>query len=144
MTLIVNGLTAIIFILLIWISYTDIRTRIISNKAVIAIFVISLLLGIFSHQSINFLAALSFLLIGFILFHLNVMGAGDVKLISVLSLCLTAEQIWPFLWLTAVLGGFLACIGLLFFRKSVRSSGVPYGPAIAGGFFFVLLTQLNQ
>lgn len=135
MTILMNSIFLIMLLLLVWITYSDIRSRTISNKAIIAISIVSILLGFYHHNTINILAALSFLVLGFILFNFNILGAGDVKLISALSLSLTTQQIWPFLWLTAVLGGVIVFIGLLFFRRSIRQSGVPYGPAIAVGYF---------
>lgn len=135
MTTLMNGIYLIMLIMLLWITYTDIRSRTISNKAIVAIFVTSIPLALYHHNTINILAALSFLTLGFILFNFNILGAGDVKLISALSLSLTPQQIWPFLWLISVLGGLIVFIGFLFFRRSIRQSGVPYGPAIAVGFF---------
>lgn len=141
MEIIITGLTTIIFLSLLWIVYTDIRYRIISNRAVVIIFILSLLLGVSRDGTINYALALSFLLVGFVLFYFNVVGAGDIKLISALSLSLTLDNAWLFLWFTAVLGGLIALFGLLFFHKSIRRSGVPYGPAIAGGFLLILFTR---
>ncbi len=55
-----------------WITYTDIRSRTISNKAIVAIFVTSIPIALYHHNTINILAALSFLTLGFILFNFNI------------------------------------------------------------------------
>ncbi|WP_159566006.1 A24 family peptidase [Budvicia diplopodorum] len=136
MTTLINGIFLVMLMLLIWTTYTDIRFRIISNKVVTAILIVAILFGYYHHSTINILAAVSLLALGFVLFNFNILGAGDVKLISALSLSLTAQQIWPFLWLTSVSGGLIVFIGFLFFRRSICQSGVPMGPAIAVGFFF--------
>lgn len=94
------------------------------------------------------LLALIFLVIGFILFAQNLLGAGDVKLLSVAALWVGAGQISLFALSTALAGAVLA-FGLLFFRQlplpvhlagqawvvdlHARHRVMPYGVAIAAG-----------
>ena len=68
------------------------------------------------------------------LFSFNVIGGGDVKLIAVLMLSLPSEQIISFFLFTTIFGLLLIVIGWLFFRESIKNSGLPYGVAISLGF----------
>ncbi|SUC09621.1 Flp pilus assembly protein, protease CpaA [Pasteurella canis] len=136
---IIIGLQSIIILLLIILSWTDIRSRIISNKIVFILLVVVLPLAWLKHGEINIIPALLVLVIGFILFSFRIIGAGDIKLISVLMLALPNEQIIYFFFFTAFSGLILIIVGLLFFRNSIRKQGLPYGVAIASGFIINLL-----
>ena len=62
------------------------------------------------------------------------MGAGDIKLISVLMLVIPHNEIIYFFFFTAFFGLLLIIVGWLFFRKSIKENGLPYGVAISLGF----------
>ncbi|WP_373766710.1 prepilin peptidase [Glaesserella sp.] len=123
-----------VILLLIRLSWTDIRSRIISNNIIIILFFIILPLAWLTHGQIFIFSALMTLCAGFILFTLGVIGAGDVKLVSVLMLTISAEQIIPFFFFTSFAGLLLIIIGWIFFRQSIRNNGLPYGVAISIGF----------
>lgn len=126
-------------LLLIRLSYTDTKYRIISNKIVILLFFILLPLSWVKYGEVFVFPALISLIIGFILFNLRVMGAGDVKLISVLMLAIPQEQIMSFFFFTACSGLLLIIIGWIFFRKSILQNHLPYGVAISLGFLINLV-----
>ena len=93
---------------------------------------------------------LAFLVVGFALFALGLMGAGDVKLLAALALYIgwniTALY---FLIYMGLIGGALTML-ILIIRRILRSretkpriftrkEPVPYGLAIAGSFLFLLI-----
>ncbi|TDQ57640.1 prepilin peptidase CpaA [Mesocricetibacter intestinalis] len=133
-TLLVTFLYIAIVFLLMRLSWSDIKYRIISNKIVVLLSALLIPLAWLQYQQIFVLPALVALVIGFILFNLGVIGAGDVKLIAVLMLSLPHEQILPFFFFTAFSGLLLIVMGWLFYRKSIREKGLPYGVAISLGF----------
>ncbi len=110
------------------------------------------------------------LLVGFMLFNLGQVGAGDVKLMTVLCLWASGNQM-AFLIVTALAGGILAlamplltpleqAVALLWQRlglrfpglaiaiptvlTSERPQGLPYGLAIATGSFYTLLFPIHS
>jgi len=110
------------------------------------------------------------LAVGFMLFNLGQVGAGDVKLMSVLCLWSAGNQM-AFLIVTALAGGILAlampllapleqATALLWQRfalrwpalgiatptvlTSERPQGLPYGLAIATGAFYTLLFPIHS
>ena len=110
------------------------------------------------------------LAVGFMLFNLGQVGAGDVKLMTVLCLWASGNQM-AFLIVTALAGGILALamplltpleqavalvwhrLGLRFPRLAIaipavltseRPQGLPYGLAIATGSFYTLLFPIHS
>jgi prepilin peptidase CpaA len=82
-------------------------------------------------------AALILFAAGAALFHLSLVGGGDVKLIAAAALWLGSEATWPFLVVTAFAGGglalaFLVWSAALSLPRAARPS-LPYGIAIATG-----------
>lgn len=137
-----NGIILLLYILisgqLAYLSWTDISKREISNKGVMVVAVLAVALSLLKYHDIFLLSAGIALVVGFLLFQFNVMGGGDAKLIAVLMLALPTEQITTFLFLTTFSGLFLIIFGWLFFRKSIKENGLPYGVAISFGFLATL------
>jgi prepilin peptidase CpaA len=94
--------------------------------------------------------------IGYLIFAANIMGGGDIKLITVLSLWAGPDAAMPFLVYTALLGGMLATflmtmrptVGAYLARHKkienlprilVPGEPLPYGLAIAAGFVIPVL-----
>ncbi|MDH3003243.1 flp operon protein B [Pasteurella multocida] len=115
-------------------SWTDLTKRVISNNIILLLLVVIIPFSLISYGQIFFLPALVFLFLGFLLFTLGVIGAGDIKLIAVLMLSIPTEQLISFFFLTSCSGLFLIIVGWLFFRESIRKEGLPYGIAISLGF----------
>ena len=97
--------------------------------------------------------ALAVLLVGMGLFALGWLGGGDVKLIAAAALWLGAGHVLTFLTYTALAGGVLAVLVLLFRRSELPAAlqrrawavrlhapetGLPYGVAIAAGALLTL------
>ncbi|HDR1472421.1 TPA: prepilin peptidase, partial [Pasteurella multocida] len=102
--IVIFSLHCITVILLIILSWTDIRSRIISNKIVFLLLLVIVPLAWIQYKQIFFLPALLTLVIGFLLFTFGVMGAGDIKLMSVLMLTIPHSQIIYFFLFTAFSG----------------------------------------
>ena len=127
-------LYSIIILLLIRLSWTDIKSRIISNKIVLLSLFVILPLSWLRYEQIFIFPSIIALIIGFILFSFKAIGAGDVKLITVLLLSLPGDQILSFFLFTTLYGLLLIIIGWLFFKESIKNHGLPYGVAISLGF----------
>ncbi|OOF69794.1 prepilin peptidase [Rodentibacter caecimuris] len=123
-----------VILLLIDISWTDIRVRIISNKSIMLLLAVILVFSYLRYDTVFIFSSLVSLCVGFILFVLKVIGAGDIKLISVLILAVPNYQIISFLFFTTFSGLLLIIIGWIFFRNEIKSKGLPYGVAISTGF----------
>ena len=127
MNWIIDVLVAITILLLVTLSVTDIRSRIISNQVVLLLLFAIVPLSLLKYQTIFVIPALCALAIGFLIFSLGAMGAGDIKLISVLMLTIPHNEIIYFFFFTAFFGLLLIIVGWLFFRKSIKENGLPYG-----------------
>lgn len=134
MNWLINVLVVITFLLLLRLSISDIRSRIISNRTILLLLVVIIPLSLLKYQTVFIFPALCALTVGFLLFMLNVIGAGDVKLITVLMLMIPNDEIFPFFFFTTFAGLGLIIIGWLSFRKSIKENGLPYGVAISLGF----------
>ena len=121
----------ILILLLIRLSWTDIKARIISNKIILNLFLVIVPLAWVQYENVFFIPALIALFIGFLLFSLKVIGAGDIKLIAVLMLAIPSDQIFSFFFFTTFSGLLVIIIGWVFFRESIRQDGLPYGVAIS-------------
>ncbi len=80
-----------------------------------------------------------------LLFHFNLLGGGDAKLLASLAIWAGFDSLLPFLFAVSILGGVLALVLLLLRPVCARFSSVdwplsllpghplPYGVAIGGG-----------
>ncbi|ACX82160.1 A24 family peptidase [Aggregatibacter actinomycetemcomitans] len=134
----INALVIIMLLLLITLSITDIRSRLISNRVVLFLLLVIIPFSLLKYQTIFVIPALCTLIIGFLLFSLRFIGAGDIKLASVLMLAVPSDEVFSFFFFTTFAGLGLIIIGWLFFRKSIKENGLPYGVAISLGFMINL------
>lgn len=113
---------SVVALILIWISYTDIRFRIIKNEAsllIVGLFAISsiakILVGVSTFEALVVpvtVAAIVFaIMLG--LFALNYLGGGDAKFISAFALIASQSYIIDFILYMAVAGGAVAAVTLL-------------------------------
>ncbi|WP_174848855.1 A24 family peptidase [Yersinia artesiana] len=128
------SLTTFLVLQLLIICYSDIRHRVISNKWVIIVALNTLVLSLIRYNTVNLVTPLLALLLGYIIFHFKLIGGGDVKLITVLLIILNTEQSFNFILYTAIMGGVVMIIGMLFNRADIQQRGVPYAVAISAGF----------
>ncbi|MBM2901052.1 prepilin peptidase [Escherichia coli] len=119
---------------LVFISWGDILLRIISHRYLLVLTVLIFLALILQHQKPNLVAAGTVLLVGFFLFSAGVIGSGDVKLLTILSLAIDEHELTNFLVAMTFCGALVVLAGLLFFRKSISENGVPYAVPISLAF----------
>ncbi|HHE3531038.1 TPA: prepilin peptidase [Yersinia enterocolitica] len=127
-------LNTFLILQLLFVCYSDIRHRTISNNFIITIAINTVALGLATHQAVNIIIPLSALLIGYIIFYFDLIGGGDVKLITLLLFALTTTQSLDFILYTAIMGGVVMIIGMLVNREDIKQHGVPYAVAISAGF----------
>ena len=128
----------------VWIIYSDIRYRIISNKLVACVLVTVFLYSFQSGLLNQWLYSIPVLAIGFLLWWLGVIGAGDVKLLAVLVPAINPDfHLFTFL-VVAFSGGIVAVLTLLYAKLITKKSDitVPYGVPIALGCWLGILASL--
>lgn len=106
------------------------------------------------------LVALAVFAVATTLFHFQLMGGGDVKLMAAVALWAGPQEIFGFLLVTSLAGGLLALVAVTRFRFTVASTieamggrktmegafggVIPYGIAIAAGGFAVATALLGS
>lgn len=133
---------AVIFLLLIYASYTDVLYRKIKNKCVILVLIFSIVLGLsYGNININIITPALFLIIGYVISGMGGIGAGDVKLIFALLIGIPETLVFPFFIMTCLLGIPVALLFLIASRFIMNSNfeTVPFGIAIAIGYITVTL-----
>ncbi len=137
--------------LMLFAAYSDLRSYTLPNFisiALIILFIAASLLVMPPWEALVWhigIASLVFL-VGFLLFAINVLGGGDVKVISALALWFGPSSFMPFFVIMAFLGGILALFLIIFRKISLKEKwlqskilkslhnpheGIPYGVAIA-------------
>lgn len=150
----ITALTLALAALMGWVIYTDTTRYTISNRVNGIILGLFVLAAPFLPAQWEALAAAAiFFAVGLALFALGLMGGGDVKLLTVLTLWTGwSVATLNFFFLTAVFGGVLVLLVLPLrwlaprVRKSekplprllTRKEPVPYGIAIACAFLLLL------
>lgn len=124
----------LVIVALIYLSWTDIKFRIIDNKVILFLLVFIVVFSLLTYGKVFIFSSSITLIIGFLLFLFKIVGGGDVKLVAVLMLALPQEQILSFLFFTSFHGVLSVIVGYLFFRRSIIEKQLPYGVAISLGF----------
>jgi prepilin peptidase CpaA len=150
----------ILFSLIVYAAVSDFRHFTIPNFICIIIILLYPLMVLVAPVQINWqgglLTASSVLVIGFVLFSLNLFGAGDIKLIAALSLWAGPALLVEFLFVTVMAGGILVIliVSREGFRQALEGTGfsrgvrfaitsktqVPYGVAVALGGISILMS----
>lgn len=135
-------------VLLITIIFNDFKTRQISNFNLICLLFL-VIFGWFYQPNWSVLPyTLAILVVGFVLHLFNVLGAGDTKLMCVISLGIKIEFLAVFIYGTVFLGGFFALVYLAYGYctnlKSVIGRGIPYAvPICISGGVMMLLSHIS-
>jgi prepilin peptidase CpaA len=149
------------FILITQAALTDMQRFIIPNYVSIALIGLYVPFALTCPEKIAFLQSLAFfgiiIVIGFALFALNIIGAGDVKLLAAISLWTTPTLYPAFLLHATILGGVLAiAIAGFYYAKyflqlspkpHLKGKKIPYGVAITAagyGVGFNYITIFNN
>lgn len=138
-------------------AISDMKTLRISNGDNAALFILYPIYLSFTPASPDVVTAIGIavlvLVIGFLLFSKGLLGGGDVKMLTAVSLWAGPELMGPFLMITAGAGGVLAVVmvsrfhleaavlahrcGAVRLSEAMTSHAMPYGAAIAAGAGFV-------
>ncbi|WP_064604953.1 A24 family peptidase [Photobacterium sp. J15] len=135
--MVVKLLLAFLLGLSVYASYTDIRSRKISNLTVLAVFIFSLTISyLTSVLNESWIVASKILLVGFVLSCFGVIAAGDIKLLTAYSLAINPEFILLVLIMIGLIGGLIALFYLIkYFLKGRNPDtlmrGIPYGVPIS-------------
>ncbi len=125
-----------------YICITDFLYRKIQNGTLVLIAVLNLFVSPLDVQIVSFLLVLSG---GLLLYVLIPIGAGDIKYTATLSLAVPLSSLSSAYILTALAGGILSIIYLIFKKllkeKPNNKEGIPYGIAISIGFYLIILGQ---
>jgi prepilin peptidase CpaA len=139
-------------IVLLWAATTDIISRIIPNRAVLALlglFLLWTLAGKGVSLGPDLLAGAIALAVGYLFYAFKVMGGGDAKLFAATALFTSLGYLPALALMTVLAGGVIAAVSLatkprravamLTLRgKGDFGRGVPYGVAIAIAGIYVL------
>lgn len=136
-------------VLLVCAGWSDARSYLIPDRISILIGLLYPAYALGAPETSDFAGAIIVaaivLLVATGLFATDLMGGGDVKLMSAAALWAGTDLILPFLLTTALAGGLLSTFVLLRLRLTVASGRpsaalqrrVPYGVAIAAGGIYV-------
>ncbi|WP_417348606.1 A24 family peptidase [Ferrimonas sp.] len=140
MLLIILALVSLVVI------YSDIRHRKISNITVVFTGVLTAIIALTGPgERIQLLLPIIIVAVGMALMMLNILGAGDTKLLAAYSLGINPELFPGVLLVITLVGATIAIAMLITNRAKARERGVPYGPAITiGGCLGVVLSNLGQ
>lgn len=137
-------LITILWILVsIWIFCTDIFFRTISNIQILCIIALCGISYFFSALELNVWIALLTLCIGVFIWRFGVLGAGDVKLLCILTIIIPYEIITSFFFLTSIIGAVIGVLIYIFARFINIEKSVPYGVAIMSSFLFLFLPYIK-
>lgn len=138
----------IALLMLVKTAISDIRTRQVRHRDLLCLTVALLFLWSKTPNLQILPYTLAILCIGFLLHIFRVLGAGDTKLLCVISLGVSPQYLSLFLYGTVLAGGVFAVLyliyGFLTDTAKIHSRGVPYAVPIAviGG-PMILLTYIS-
>lgn len=137
MPTLLNICFVLILLMSLVISSNDIRYRRIKNSHIVLLAVCCMAFQVINGiHLISFITAILALGLGFIVFQLGFIGAGDVKLYSVYLMAISPTYSLLSIYAILAVGALESCgylvIGALTNRVSyIRARGVPYGVAIS-------------
>lgn len=127
----------------IWIFCTDIFSRTISNIQILSIIALCGLSYFFSGLELNVWIPLITLFVGVFIWRFGVLGAGDVKLLCILTIIIPYEIIASFFFLTSIIGAVIGVLIYILARFINIEKSVPYGVAIMSSFLFLFLPHIK-
>ncbi|MDD9157235.1 prepilin peptidase [Aliivibrio sp. S4TY2] len=130
----------------VYIVFHDVKNRKISNNVIVLI-VLSGFFSIFIKGDLSyFISPLIILIVGIVLFKINLIAAGDIKLFSALALMIKQEYILLVICIFLFIGGIQAYCQFSIYKLTNNekwvSRGVPYGLAICTGSVFGILASI--
>jgi leader peptidase (prepilin peptidase) / N-methyltransferase len=129
---------------LIVIFFADLKYGIIPDKVVFPAILISIIYLVFNNSYLlfpNFLSAISaclFFLSLFLITKGRGMGFGDVKFAFLMGLILGYPNIIISLYIAFLTGAIIGCILIIWKRKKLFGTSIPFGPFLVAGTFLAL------
>lgn len=137
---------AIIYVLIciatIYAIATDVIFRRIYNLIPFLIIILSFMLCFIYDFQISWGISSAALAVGFLLFSLNIWGAGDAKLCFALLLSVPDEMIFYFFFIMSICGGVIAILMVIFPSLKGKYVTVPYGLAIGIAYLITIMTGI--
>ncbi|MDO7253127.1 prepilin peptidase [Helicobacter cappadocius] len=127
----------------IWIFYTDIFFRVISNIQIIFIGLLITFSFFIYDFDFNLWTAFIVFFVGVFVWRFGILGAGDVKLISTLIFIMPYDAISLFLFLISIIGAMIAIFIYICAKFKKIEKSVPYGVAIMSSFLLLFLPLIN-
>ena len=132
----------ILMMLLLAVSYCDLRNRLISNKLNLIVFLVAAASVARNGDTFWIELGFSYAIIMpplIVLFSVGIVGGGDVKLIFALLPVMPLHALLNFFLNMALLGAVLAIFVIIYTNRtsSKNDNTVPYGVAISGAFFIL-------
>ncbi|WP_082856549.1 A24 family peptidase [Marinomonas atlantica] len=137
-----------VFICLTCIAWDDMRSRQVRHRYLLCLTFLLIFTWIDQPNWSILPYSLVILLVGFVLHLIRILGAGDTKLLFVISLGVTPQFLSLFLYGTVLLGGIVASLYLLYGYctdlSKVRKKGIPYAvPISLSGGAAILFSYLS-
>lgn len=127
----------------IWIFCTDIFFRTISNIQILCVIALCSLSYFFRDLDLNLWIPLLTFFIGILIWKFGFLGAGDVKLLSVLTVIIPYEITTSFFFLTSIIGAVIGVLMYISARFISIEKSVPYGVAIMSSFLFLFMPHIK-
>jgi prepilin peptidase CpaA len=139
---------ALVCSLLVKISISDCLSRTVKHLDLVCLTVLLLLSWIYQPNYQILTTSLVLLCIGFVLHCFSILGAGDTKLMVILTLGISPEMMPLMLYGTAFFGGCLALvywgIGLVAGMSKVREKSLPFAvPICLSGSLAILFSYIS-
>jgi prepilin signal peptidase PulO-like enzyme (type II secretory pathway) len=134
---------------LIVVFFADLKYGIIPDKIIYPAILVSAAYLFINHQSliINHLltavGAFTFFLLLFLVTRGRGMGFGDVKLVILLGLLLGFPKIVVAFYIAFLTGAIIGIILILWGKKKLRGTTIPFGPFLVGGALIALFVDLH-
>lgn len=125
-----------------WIIYTDVFYRLIQNIQVVVVVLLASA-SVFCYElELNLWGSFWVLIVGIVLWSFRIVGAGDIKLLATLSLCMPDNSMFYFLFLMSIIGSVLAFFIWTYSMLRNKRISVPYGVAICVSFLLVFIPEV--
>ncbi|PAF43638.1 prepilin peptidase [Helicobacter sp. 11S02596-1] len=127
-----------------WVIATDIFYRKITNPQVGFTLILGLASLLLLVMELQFYTGAIVLGVGYILWHLGVCGAGDVKLLAAMSCFVPTEILFDFLFVVSLIGFVVGVVVIVLHLLRKRDRSVPYGVAIVTSFWVFFIPIIFQ
>lgn len=132
--------------------YTDMTKTIISNRLIMVGLIVGLLFRIFGEEKAGILVYIVNISIPvillYLLFYLRALGAGDIKLFSMIGAFITTEQLFHIMIMAFVTGAVMGVVKLVYRRIFTgyipgKLTQIHFSPAILSSYIIFIWRCVN-